>query len=172
MKLLVGSVILLTGLVPSGAGSQHMRLRQACDSAASAVGHAVADAVTTQVTVIDVQFRVVVPGTVTGRMAFNPSGQAIRVASGKPSPPGFRCGAGAIGASVPMRRGHSEVVSTLRRRFTTAGRYTLTFDLNSAGRRILARLGARQRAYREHHPHGGRPPSIAFGVGFSYVPAG
>jgi hypothetical protein len=62
-------------------------------------------------------------------------------------------------------------VSTLRKRLEP-GTYTLTFKLNSTGRRILDWLGARDRAYRERHPHGQRPPTIAFGVGLGYTPTG
>ena len=38
--------------------------------------------------------------------------------------------------------------------------------------RILARLGARDRAYHRRHPHGHRPPTVAFGVSFRYAPTG
>ena len=68
--------------------------------------------------------------------------------------------------------GQSRVVSTLRDRVTRSGRYRLTFTLNADGRRILAGLGAAERAYRKRHPHGNKPPTIAFGVALSYAPAG
>ena len=68
--------------------------------------------------------------------------------------------------------GHSRLVSRLREAFTQPGRYTLTFKVNAAGGRILARLGAKDRAYRSRHPHGSRQPSISFGVALSWTPAG
>jgi hypothetical protein len=82
------------------------------------------------------------------------------------------CAEGAIGPGVPKRPGHTVIVSTLRRTFTAAGRYALTFRLDPKGEQILARLGAADRAYRNRHPHGFRPPSIAFGVSLTYDPAG
>lgn len=48
------------------------------------------------------------------------------------------------------------------------GRYTLTFTLNQKGQRILARLGAEERAYRKRHPHGKHPPTLTWGVGIHY----
>jgi hypothetical protein len=64
------------------------------------------------------------------------------------------------------------VVSTLERTFTTAGHYTLTFRLNQTGRRLLAQLAAAEHTYRRQHPHGNRPPSLAFGVSLDYAPSG
>jgi hypothetical protein len=175
MKLLVGLAVLLISLAHGAAPSQpaqHRQLLQACDRGASALGHVVAEAATVQIATVHVPLRVIAPGTVTGRMAFNPSGQTIGVGSGEPPPPGFSCGSGAGSSGVPTGPGHSRLVSTLRRTFTRVGRFTLTFELNAAGRRILARLGAADRAYRQRHPHGGQPPSITYGVGLSYTPAG
>jgi hypothetical protein len=55
-----------------------------------------------------------------------------------------------------------------RREDPRPGRYTLTFALNKKGQRILAHLGAEERAYRKRHPHGKRPPTITYGVGIHY----
>jgi hypothetical protein len=60
----------------------------------------------------------------------------------------------------------------LRRTFTTPGHYTLTFTLNQTGRRLLAQLAAAEQTYRRQHPHGTRPPSLAFGVSLDYAPSG
>jgi len=147
------------------------QLDQACGATANRIQQAVAHAATTQADVITAPLRLAAAGTVTGRIAFNPSGSAIQVA-GDAKPQGLGCAAGAVPAGGHRAHGHSQVVSTLRQTFTAPGRYTLTFDLNAAGRRILARLGARERAYRKHHTHGSRPPAIAFGVGLSYTPTG
>ena len=63
------------------------------------------------------------------------------------------------------------IVSTLRRTFTSAGRYSLTFKLDRNGEQILARVGVADRAYLKRRPHGLRPPSIAFGVSLTSEPA-
>jgi hypothetical protein len=147
------------------------QLGQACNAAAESIRNVVAHAATTQAQVITAQLKVAAPGKVTGRITFNPSGSTIQVAGDTSTSEAIGCATGTVNQGIRKRRGHSYLVSTLRQTFTAPGRYTLTFDLNAVGRRILARLGARERAYRRHHPHGSRPPSIAFGVALTYRPA-
>ncbi|MBV9805039.1 MAG: hypothetical protein JO130_17700 [Solirubrobacterales bacterium] len=166
------SATLFVSLADGAVSPQDTQLRRACVTAANRIANAVIHAATTQVQVITVPFRVVAAGTLIGRIAFNPSGSRIGVAGDAPSTGGLGCATGAIGPGVPKGPGHSQVVSTLRRTFTAPGRHTLRFELGASGRRILARLGAADRAYRKQHPHGQRPPSIAFGVSLSYTPAG
>ncbi|HTU88329.1 MAG TPA: hypothetical protein VMF57_22305 [Solirubrobacteraceae bacterium] len=172
MKLLVGLPVLLATLAHGAAPSQDRRLQLACTETAESVQSIVVHATSYQDVVIGTRFRAVVPGVLTGRIAFNSSGSTIHVAGDKSSSEGFGCAAGAVGPGVPNGHGHSQVVSTLHRRFTAPGTYMLRFDLNRFGLRTLARLGAADQAYRTRHPHGRRPPSIAFGVSLSYTPAG
>ncbi|HUA05806.1 MAG TPA: hypothetical protein VMB27_17990 [Solirubrobacteraceae bacterium] len=149
-------------------------LFRACDATVTAVGNVVLRAATTPVQIITSHIRVTGPGTLTGKIAFNATGSRISVAADAPAKPSAAggCAEGTIGPGVPKRRGHSVIVSTLRRTFTKAGRHTLTFKLDRKGEEILARLGAADRAYRKRHPHGFKAPSIAFGVGLTYEPAG
>ena len=170
MPPLAALPILLVTLLHAGPSSQDASVQRACTATTDSITKVVMHAATTPTNVISASLRVVVPGTLTGRIAFNPSGSTIGVAGDPSGSAGFGCATGAIGPGVPKGRGHSRLVSTLRSTFTRPGRYRLTFELNSAGRRILARLGARQRAYDRHHPHHGQPPSIAFGVSLSYSP--
>ena len=163
--------ILLMSLAHGGASSQNFQLERGCDAAVQRITSVVMHAATAQPDVITAPLRVVTPGTLIGRIAFDPSGSTIHVAADRSASEGSGCAVGAIGPGVPKRHGHSHVVSTLRHSFTAAGTYTLTFDLNAVGRRILARLGAADRAYRERHPHGHMAPSTAFGVSLSYKPA-
>jgi hypothetical protein len=164
------SAIVWVSLAHAAVPRDVAQLGQACNAAAKSIQMVVAHAATTQVQVITAQLKVAAPGTVTGRITFNPSGSMIQVAGDTSTAEALGCATGTASHGIQGRRGHSQVVSTLRQTLTAPGRYTLTFDLNAAGRRILARLGARQRAYRRHHPHGSRPPSIGFGVGLTYVP--
>jgi hypothetical protein len=60
----------------------------------------------------------------------------------------------------------------LHETFATPGRYTLTFSLTRLGQKLIARLGAAQRAYRKRHPHGHRPPQIVVSVARGYTPIG
>lgn len=167
---LVASAAVCVSVAFGGVPPGDTQLQQACSATANSIQKVVVHAATPQVRVITAQLRVVVPGTVSGRIAFNPTGSTIHVAA-DPTQAGFGCANGAVPAGVHKTPGHSQVVSRLRKTFTAAGLYTLTFDLNAVGRRILARLGARERAYRKHHSFA-PPPSIAFGVGLSYAPAG
>ena len=171
MKLLVALPILLASAAHGPRPPQYVQLRHTCDAAAASITKLVQHAGTAQPGVITAQLRVLTPGTLTGQITFNPSGSTIQVAGG-PASGGYVCATGAIAPGTPQGPGHSQIVSTLRRTFTAAGRYTLTFALNRTGQRILARLGARDRAYRRRHPRGRRPPSIAFGVGLGYTPTG
>jgi hypothetical protein len=168
---LVASAALVTSAsasIPDGPVSS--ALNQACFATLTSLQTVVYDAAITPVQTIVTQLQLPKPGVVTGRIAFNPSGDEIAVAgdaSGRR--PGV--GVGCSGGSRSLRPGRSYVVSTLRERLK-AGTYTLTFDLNARGRRILARLGARQRAYSKHHRHGQQAPTIAVGVGLNYTPSG
>jgi hypothetical protein len=149
------------------------QVTRACSATASAVETVVLHAATASVGVITSHILIPGPGTLTGKIGFNPTGSTIHVAadtSATPPVSGMGCAEGAIGPGVPKRPGHTVIVSKLHRTFTTAGRYTLTFKLNRKGEKILARLGAADRHYRKRHPHGFRPPSIAFGVSLTYEP--
>lgn len=151
------------------------QVTRACDVTAAAVEKVVLHAATTPVQLITSHIRIMGPGTLTGRIGFNPTGSTVRVAadaSATQPASGLGCAEGAIGPGVPKRPGHTVIVSTLRRTFTKGGHYTLTFKLDRKGQNIVARLGAADRAYRKRHPHGSRPPSIAFGVSLSYNPSG
>lgn len=114
----------------------------------------------------------VMRGALIGEIVFNPAGSSISLSGHIPAGTrtAFVC-SGSAGTLQGLGPGHSQVVATLRRSFTTPGRYALVFRLDAAGRRILARLRAADRAYHEHDPHGQSPPSIAFGVALTYVPA-
>ncbi|MGZ6703148.1 MAG: hypothetical protein ACXVFA_09150 [Solirubrobacteraceae bacterium] len=103
---------------------------------------------------------------------FNPPGSGVSLSEHIPAGTrgGFVC-SGSAATPYGLGPGHSHVVATLRRSFTSPGRYTLVFRLDARGRQILARVAAADRAYREHHPHGHSPPSIAFGVALTYAPA-
>jgi hypothetical protein len=151
------------------------QVTRACDATAAAVEKVVLHATATPAQLITSHIRIAGPATLTGKIGFNPTGSTIRVAadaSATPPASGLGCAEAAIGPGVPKRPGHTVIVSTLRRTFTKAGRYTLTFKLDRRGEQILARLGAADRAYRKRHPHGSRPPSIGFGVSLTYEPAG
>ena len=166
---------LASAALPPKLPRQQVLVSQACDATSTVVQRAVLHAAETQAQVITSHIRVTGPGRLTGKIAFNPTGSTISVAadtSAKRAATGFGCAEGAVGPGVPKRHGHTVLVSTLHRTFAGAGRYTLTFTLNTAAERILTRLGAADRAYRKRHPHGSRPPSIAFGVSLSYAPAG
>jgi hypothetical protein len=175
------TIALVLALAPAGSAAASTspappspQVNRACDAAAAAIENVVLHAATTPVQTIISQVRVVGPGTLIGRIGFNPTGSTVSVAADPSSKPlvGLGCAEGAIGPGVPKGRGHTALVSTLHRTFAKPGRYTLTFKLNRKGQKILARLGAADRAYRERHPHGSKAPSIAFGVGLTYTPAG
>ena len=172
MRLLATTAVLLVSAAP-GPGPvarQSAALDRACNATEAAVQHTVAAAADTTGGTISSPLQVVLPGTVTGAIAFNPSGWSISV--GAPQTHGSSFGCGQATARHSGAAGQSRVVSTLRDRFTRSGRYRLTFTLNADGRRILAGLGAAERAYRKRHPHGNKPPTITFGVALSYAPAG
>jgi hypothetical protein len=174
MTPLVAVPIVLMSLAYGPPPPQVVQLQRSCDTFAGSITKVVVHAATAQPGVIAASVSVVVPGMLTGRVAFNPSGSTIGVARDASGGEGggYGCATGAVGPGVPKGHGRSRVVSRLSRTFTQPGTYTVTFELNATGRRILARLGARQRIYRNRHPHGSRPPSIAFGVGLSYTPSG
>ncbi|MBV8948545.1 MAG: hypothetical protein JO286_03190 [Solirubrobacterales bacterium] len=171
MKLLATIVVLLVGAAPGSTpiGRQSVALDRACHATMAAVRQAMTGAAARQQRAISSHLQVVVPGIVTGEIAFNASGWSISV--GAPQTQGSSFGCGEATARHGGGAGQSHVVTTLSDRFTRSGDYTLTFTLNATGRRILARLGAEERAYYRRHPHGSEPPTIAFGVGLSYAPA-
>jgi hypothetical protein len=119
---------------------------------------------------IQSQLRVVVPGRLVGRIAFNPAGSPIRVA-GDRSSSSSGC-AQAVTSSHRVGACHSRIVSTLHETFTKPGRYTLTFSLNAVGRKMVARLAAARRAYDKQRPNSHEPPALGYGVGLTYVSGG
>lgn len=142
-------------------------------AAADAVDKVVRHAATAHVQTITIHIRVTTPGTLTGKIAFNATGTTIRVASDPPAvSDSGGCATASIGPGVPKGRGRTRIVSTVLVTFTNAGRHTVTFKLNRTGEKMLARLGAEDRAYHRRHPHGFMAPAIAFGVSVSYEPAG
>lgn len=155
---------------PTTTRRQQTLLDRGCNSTSAAVQKALTTHA--QVSAIRSRLDVVTRGALTGQIAFNPAGSGISLSGHVPAGRGsaFVC-SGAAATPHGLGPGHSRVVATLRRSFTKPGRYTLVFRLDRRGRRILARLAAADRAYREHHPHGHRPPEIAFGVALTYVPA-
>lgn len=125
----------------------------------------------TLVSTIRTRLDVVTRGALTGQIVFNPAGSSISM-SGH-IPPGTRIAFLCNGGSAALHGlgpGRSHVVATLRRSFARPGRHTLIFRLDVRGRRILARLAAADRAYRERHSDGHTPPEIAFGVALTYIP--
>ena len=176
-SLTLGLVLALapagTAIASGAPAPPNPQVFRGCDATVSAVEKVVLHAATTPAQVITSHIRIPGPGTLTGKIGFNPTGSTIRVAgdaSAAPPASGLGCAEAAIGPGVPKPPGHTVIVSTLRRTFTKAGRYTLTFKLDRQGQRILARLGAADRAYRKRHPYGSRPPSIGFGVSLTYAP--
>jgi hypothetical protein len=82
------------------------------------------------------------------------------------------------GCSRPVTRARAlgperaRIVAALHETFATPGRYTLTFVLTRPGQKLMARLGAAQRAYRRRHPRGHQPPQIVVSVALGYAPIG
>lgn len=155
----------------ASATSPDASVQRSCTALLGAVQRVVLHASTTQVAAITGNFEAMTPGTLTGVISFDRTGTTIKVAA-DPSTASQGCAAGSTGPGVPKARGRSRIVSTLHRKFATAGRHTLTFHLNKTGQAMLAGLGAQDRAYRKRHPHGFRAPSMAFGVALSYAAAG
>jgi hypothetical protein len=167
---LAASASVASGVVIPPAPPQAKQLSVACGAATTQIRHAVNHASSAAVRTIETQFQVLRPGTLVGTVAFDASGANldIEVDDFAPGPGcGHAEGAGQLRVVGP---GRSHTVSTLHEKFAAPGRYTLTFTLNQAGRDMLARLGAAQRAYRRHHPHGHQPPYFAWGVGLHYLP--
>jgi hypothetical protein len=173
--MLAALAVLAAGAAPPPAPlvRQHAQLDRACHLTVASVQTVLAHAATTQVQAIVIHFTVATRGTLTGLIAFNPAGTSISLAGDRPPPRPSQFGCGeASGSSHGIGSGHSQVVSRVRRTFTKLGRYAVTFTLSRAGQRILARLGAAERTYRKHHPHGDLPPTIAYGIMLSYRSAG
>lgn len=155
----------------ASATSPDASLQRPCTALLGAVQRVVLHASTTHVATITGQFEAMTPGRLTGVISFDRTGTTISVAA-DPATASQGCAAGSTGPGVPKSRGRSRIVSTLHRKFASAGHHTLTFQLNKTGQAMLARLGAQDRAYRQRHPHGFRAPSMAFGVALSYAAAG
>ena len=167
---LAASAVLFASVAWAAGGGAQADFRQACQATLTRLQTVVDNAATTQVRKVAMQLHVPAAGVVIGAIAFNPTGNQVAVANDASDPrSGFAVGCS--GGSSSLRPGRSYEVSTLRKRLRP-GSYTLTFKLNATGRRILARLSERDRAYRERHPHGQLPPTIAFGVGLGYTPTG
>jgi hypothetical protein len=146
---------------------------RACDALVGAVRNVVSGAATTQARTVTIHFYAPASGTLSGTLAFNATGSTIRVSADRPAAvQGGGCAEGSAFPGVPKGHGRSRIVSTVRRTFSRPGRHLVTFRLNGTGQKMLARLGAKDRAYRQRHPHGGTPPAIGFGVSLSYSPAG
>jgi len=163
--------------------TQQKLLNRGCLTAAARIEKLLNEAATTQTRTIETQVRVLKPGKLAGDIVFNPHGTNISVAGD--SSAGihidFGCGFGmAGGAGNSGEAGLSEgpglptrhLASTVHATFTAPGRYTLTFTLDQRGQKIVAHLGAAERAYRKRHPHGHSPPSITWGVGLHFRPNG
>ena len=156
---------------------QQQLLNRGCDAAAMSIQKVLNEAAATPTITIETQVRVLRPGKLVGDIVFKRSGSSISIAA-DPTTAGsvlFGCGDGfvdsgtnsaesSVGPELPTHH----VVSIARKTLTKPGRYTLTFTINQAGQRILAALRARERAYRQRHPHGHEPPSITWGVGLRY----
>jgi hypothetical protein len=158
-------------------------LDRGCNAAVPHIENMLNRAWATQILTVQTQVRVLRPGKLTGDIAFNPSGSTITVAADASAARtvAFACGYGVGGnqtgsSSAGLGEGQAipkkHVVALVRETFTKPGRYTLTFTLNRQGQRILARLGAAERAYRKHNPHGKQPPTITWGIGLHYQPNG
>jgi hypothetical protein len=154
------------------------QLNRACSDTIASIRAVVNEAASKQARSIQSHLVVVTPGELTGTIAFNRSGKSITVTADRGGPSrstvshsNFACGQGRAG-HPGLGPGQSRVVSTLQETFTAPGRYTLTFELNQTGRTILAQLGAAERAYRKHNPHGHQPPTLAYGVDLSYSTSG
>lgn len=174
LPLLVALAFAASAAVASG-GQLHLPPQQnlldrACSTAATHIKTALNEASTTPTQTVETQLRVLKPGTLEGDLAFARLGSSLTVAADA-SAKNFSCGYGGEADPFAVGRGpgHRHIVSTLHEKFAAPGRYTLTFTLNPAGRNILARLGAAERAYRKRHPRGQEPPSIAWGVGLHYL---
>jgi hypothetical protein len=163
------------GVAAHNPGPQ-VALDRACHETVANVEQAVMDAANGQVQAIDSHLQVVTPGVLTGQITFNASGKQVTVGGGPratAAAESLGCGeASASRAHAAGTSGGSRVVSTLHRRFTKTGRYELTFTLNRTGRAMLAQLATADQAYYKRHPHGGHPPTLAFGVALSYSLAG
>jgi type II secretory pathway pseudopilin PulG len=168
--VVIASAALFANLAWATGGGAQEEFDRACGAALTTLQNAVYNAATTQVQTIAIQLELPKRGLVTGAIAFNPTGDELRVA-GDASDHVSAFGVGCTSGSSSLRLGRSYKVSTLRKRLKP-GTYTLTFKLNATGRRILARLGVRQRAYAKRHPSGQDAPTIAYGVGLGYTPTG
>lgn len=162
---------------------QQKLLDRACNLAAVRIRKVMDGAATSQVLTVQTRVRLLRPGRLAADIVFNPSGNTISVAAdgSAASTMAYACGysiagdptgSGTAGSSEGVGLPKRHVVSELRERIKAPGRYALTFTINQKGQRILARLGARQRAYRKRHPPGHSPPSITWGVGIHFMANG
>jgi hypothetical protein len=160
---------------------QEALLDQACGAAKIQIQQLLNNAAATHAPTVQTRVRVLAPGKLSGDIVFNPSGSNITVAADPAGrDPNFSCGFGESGRRGPGVATLGEgpglptkhLVSVVRETFTHAGRYTLTFKLDQRGQKILARLGAAERAYRKRHPYGRNQPEITWGVGIHYASDG
>jgi hypothetical protein len=152
---------------------QQQQLDRACLETVASVQQAVTDAPDAEVSAIHSHLQVVVPGTVTGMIAFSASGGQVSLARRPATATAMSFGCGeATAHPAAAGAGGSRVVSKLRRTFTKLGRYELTFTLDATGRKMLAGLAAADASYFKQHPHGQHPPALAFGAALTYTPAG
>lgn len=177
-----------TGLASVADASFHLLpqqklLDQGCNAAVTPIEKMLNKAWATQIVTVQTQVRVLRPGRLAGDIAFNPSGTFLNVAADHTTrgTQGFGCGysvagnqtgpsSGGLGEGMGIPKKH--VVALVRETFSKPGRYALTFTLNAKGRRILAHLGAQERAWRKHHPPGRPSPMITWGIGLHYLAGG
>ena len=176
-------------LLPGGAYAalhelpQQKLLDRGCTIAAAHIHRALNRVATTPLMTVRTQVRLLRPGKLVADIVFNPSGSNITLArdASAAASVSFACGyalsgtqtsSGEAGTSEGVGLPTMHVVAVVRETITQPGRYALTFTLNQKGQRILAHLGAEERAYRKHHPHGKHPPSITWGVGIHYLTSG
>ncbi len=157
-------------------------LDRGCNLAGTRIERLLTRGTTKHVVTIQTQVRLLTPGKLAGDIVFKRSGSTITVArDAAASQTSFDCGdvhvggssaSGQAGASTSPSVPTKHVVSLVRETITQPGRYAITFTLNRSGRKILAQLSAAERAYRERHTPGQRPPSITWGIGLHFSSAG
>jgi hypothetical protein len=145
---------------------QDRELLQACVATRTSVVNAMSQAASAPSRTIESSMDVVTPLVLWGRIYF---GSAGKVTVNGVSFAGCTQRAARARALGPEP---ARVVSELQQTFTTAGRHVLKFTLNRLGQKLMAQLGAAQRAYRQRHPRGHDLPQIAVSVALGYTPTG
>jgi hypothetical protein len=166
----VAAAILPVGLANGGLPQPPLETKpveHACAALQRGVQAAFNHAATTQVAVIPIRFRVVTPGRLTGEITSLGFGtRSIPVGHVRSLPGSAASCLGSWGGPGTQR---ARVISWVGRRFSHPGLYTVHFALNHVGRRLLAQLGAKERAYRQRYPQGDAPPTMWFGIVLTYV---